>query len=455
MDLRKIPESVVVLTAAVLLAIWPLPDTIALRHLMLLSGSIAASLILTEHRRRLLSKNAWPIYVLFGFFLWLIFHLLVLAGNFQEQLHELTGDWLRNFLAASIGLALGIVLSSPTSSLSPRMQRLRQPLLICGLAGTVIIFCTRYAYEVVLTGQWIHLDFYMTPYLGKTALVIFGSLFLPVVFIKILSARQKTAPQIWYLYGLLGLVATIFTYYFANTKNGFAILVVLFGCFLIRVFTRSAHNQSYRAGFYALPLLCLLVFTYGVKKHLDSNPAWANLIADYKISVQIDQHNNWKDNIAPLPINERGIVVNGSTYQRVSWATAGLELLEEHPFGYGQINHSFGAMAIQKWGDFHKPDGNNRGATHSGWLDFGLGFGIPGLLLIWIPLAVSYRRALKHSDFWNKYAAWTIPVIAFSYVITEVCTSHFIELLFFLTALFSGLTLPPESETSGVHVDSA
>lgn len=450
---RKKSAVVLVVTAAVLLAIWPLPNTMALRHLMLLCGSIASSFILFKNRERLTRLNAWPVFVLFGFFLWLVFHLFVLAGNFEDQLRELTGDWLRNFLAACMGLALGLLLLDPTQQLPSRLQPVQEPLLIWGLAGTVAIFCIRYAYEVIHTAQWTHLNFYMTPYLGKTPLVIFGSLFLPTMFIKILLVREKEVASIWYLYGLIGLIATVVTYYFANTKNGFVMIFLLGGYFMLQVLKASVHTKSHHPVFYVLLLVCLLIFNYAITKHLDTNPAWSNLIADYKISAQIEKQNNWKDNIAPLPLNEQGLTVDYSTYQRVSWAHAGLELLKEHPLGYGQINHSFGALAIHKWADFHKPDGNNRGATHSGWLDFALGFGLPGLLLVWVPLLVSYARARKRSDFWSTYAVWAIPVIAVSYLITEVCTGHFIELLFFMTAFFSGLTLQTTREPTGGHAD--
>ncbi len=410
-------------------------------------------MILTKNAWQLKHLFAWPVYIFFSFFIWLVFHFLFLSGNHEEQWYELTGDWLRNFLAASIGLALGLVLSDPAHHLPSRVQRVQQTILIWGLGGTITIFCIRYAYEVIQTGQWIHANFFMTPYLGKTPLVIFGSLFLPVMFIKILSALRRSEHPIWYLYGVLGLLATVLTYYFANTKNGFAMFVLLFGYFLFHVLTSNTHIKTHRTGIYILLLACLLIFGYVVKKHLDNNPAWPNLLADYKISSQIEKHSNWKNQISPVPSNEYGIPVNGSTYERVAWGYAGLKLLQENPWGYGLINHSFGALAIQKWTDFRKPNGKNRGATHSGWLDFALGFGIPGLLLLWIPLLVSYWRARQRTDFWSVYAVWTIPVIAISYLTTEVCSDHFIELLFFMTAMFSGLTLSSGHEASGANVD--
>jgi hypothetical protein len=293
----------------------------------------------------------------------------------------------------------------------------------------------------------------MTPYLGKTPLVIFGSLFLPVMFIKILSAREGKSSAFWYVCAPLGIAATLYSDYFANTKNGIALFFLLFGYFLLKIAGAGKKVRVQRKGFFVMLLACSLLTGFVLKNHLESNSAWSNLIADYKISTEIEQHNNWKDRVSPLPLNQYGMPVNGSTYERVSWARAGLELLKEHPLGYGQINHSFGALALQKWSDFQKPDGKNRGATHSGWLDFALGFGLPGLLLVCIPLGVSYFRARKRSDFWSTYAVWAIPVIAVSYLITEVCTDHFIELLFFMAALFSGLTLQKANQANGADAD--
>jgi hypothetical protein len=422
------------------------------RHLMLLTGFIAAAFILLPNRHVFNSRQAWPIYFFCSFFIWLLFHLLIPSNHLAEQWKELTGDWVRNFLASIIGLALGIVLSAPKIHLSPKLQKIQEPVLIWGIAGTTSIFCVRYLLEVFQTGQWIHMDFFMTPYLGKTPLVIFGALFIPVLLIKAMDTLQGRERQTWYLYSFLGLLATLLMFYFANTKNGFAIFALLLGAAFITTFTRLAGVRASPPKLGTFALISVFIFGLVIIKHIDSNPAWSNLVANYKTSVKIGEHDNWKNKTSPLPINGNGIAVDGSTYERVAWARAGLELLIENPLGYGLINHSFGALAIQKWSDFHKPDGNNRGSTHSGWLDFTLGFGIPGLLMVCIPLAVSYFRARKRTDFWGVYAAWTIPLIGVSYLTTEVCTGHFIELLFFLTAMFSGLTLQNSRGPTGENV---
>lgn len=440
---NKTSSTAVVLIAALLLALWPLPGTMALRNILLLTGFLFAIPTLKNHFHVLLTRDAWPVYVLFAFFLWLCVHFAFFAGDRVEQRQELFGEWPRSLLAAVLGLALGVVLTSRYNGSNTMRGQHLQTLLILGFAGTVIIFCGRYAYEIFRTDRWLHEDFFMTPYLGKTPLVIFGSIFLPVVFIKVLDALKGQENWRWFIYGILGIVLTLSMFYFGNTKNGFAIFAVLFGCFLFCAFQQTTRSSApLRRGIgIAVLLVCVLTFGFAGKKHLEANSAWSNLIADFKISVQIDRHTNWKDRVSPYPLNEYGTTVNGSTYERVAWARAGIELLREHPYGYGLINHSFGALAIKKWDGFRQPDGKNRGSTHGGWLDFALGFGIVGLLLVWVPLIVALWRTRARHDFWARYTTWAIPVIGLTYLTTEVCTGHFIELLFFMTAMFCGLTL--------------
>lgn len=181
---------------------------------------------------------------------------------------------------------------------------------------------------------------------------------------------------------------------------------------------------------------------FGISKHLERNPQWFSMIADVKVGVDIDHQNRWKNSDAyPLPVNHFGRTVDISIYERSAWFTAGSRLLIENPLGYGLVNHSFGALASAKWPDYKVASEKFRGATHSGWLDFALGLGIPGLLLVLIPLWTSWYRSLYQNGLWFSYASWTIPIMSFAYLTTEVAVGHFIEMLFFMTAFFCGLTL--------------
>jgi O-antigen ligase len=165
----------------------------------------------------------------------------------------------------------------------------------------------------------------------------------------------------------------------------------------------------------------------------------AHKAADFKVGVDIDRQDYWKNGaIYQIPLNQYGTPVNVSTYERTAWFRVGLHLLKENSLGYGLVHHSFDALAQMNYPDFHEPIGNTRGATHSGWIDFALGLGIPGLLLVLVPLFAAWYRSLQQEGLWFSYAAWTIPIMTFGYIANEVAESHYIKMPFFMISFFAG-----------------
>lgn len=421
--------------AACLLAIWPLPNSIGFRHLFLLAGGIFSVSVFRARIAELLSARNYNLWIFFAFYIWLVFHYFVLSTNVEEQWYDLKGDWLRALFASLIGLATGLLVTSPQSTTRGRTL---ETMFVAGLSGTVVIYVARYLLEIVHTGQWIHTDFYMEPFLGKTPLVVFGSMFLCGIFARIslpLAPREKL---VWYAVSALGIFCVGVTYYFSNTKNGFLVFLFIFAVYAVRTLKSHSRRKLSDKIIFVFILLALAGF---LKIHIASNPSWLNFYADVQAGHDIEHNQNWKNaQKYPLPTNERGKIANGSTYERSAWGTAGVILVGEHPLGYGLINHSFGALALEKWPDFYKPVGKYRHASHSGWLDFTLGFGLPGLALVLLPLWIAFFRAAKQEGFWFEYVRWSVPVVTIVYTITEVCTGHFIEFLFFYIALISGIT---------------
>jgi hypothetical protein len=407
----------------------------ALRHLLLVGGLLFALGVLVAHREMLQAKRNWSLWLFFSFFFWLLFHLIVLPTNTAEQIYELRGDWVRAFVASLIGLAAGLLLNKQRTIQS---NAVLQALFISGLAGTVVIYVLRYTWEVVQTGQWVHKDFFMSPYLGKTPLVVFGSLLLCGIFAKLSTTMDNKEKIIWNIISVLAIFCVGLTYFFSNTKNGFLVLIFAFAIYAWRLYRNRRRSRLSDKFIFLIAFFALVGF---LKVHIDSNPAWLNFYADVKAGNDIENNKNWKNaEIYPLPINDNGVVANSSTYERSAWATAGGLLVMENPLGYGLINHSFGALALEKWNDFYKPVGKYRHASHSGWLDFALGFGIPGLLMVLIPMWVSFFRAQKETGFWFEFVRWSVPIITLVYTITEVCTGHFIEFLFFYVAFIGGIS---------------
>ena len=424
------------LLVALLLAIWPLPNTLALRHVLLLGGTTLALPILVAARRDLCARQNWNLWLFLGFYAWLLIHFFLLSVNMEEQTYELRGDWLRSLLAVALGLALALRMVRPPGSAHEARD---SAIFVAGLAGTIAIYMGRYFYEVVQTGVLVHTNFYWQPYLGKTPLVVFGSVLLCGIFARLTAGLNPSNRTPWLVGTGIGIACVAASYYFSNTKNGFIVFLLVFCIYTVKLFLGSTRKRWTDHLTFAV-ILCVL--TAFLSFHIQANPSWLNFFADVKAGQDIDTNQYWKDaEKYPLPTNARGVIANQSTYERSAWATAGMQLVKEHPLGYGLINHSFGALALERWPDFYKPIGKYRHASHSGWLDFTLGFGLPGLLLVLIPLWVAFRRAALQPGFWFAFVRWSVPIVSVVYLITEVCTGHFIEFLFFYIALVTGITL--------------
>ena len=446
-------SSLILLCSALLLAIWPLPETIALRHVLLGIGFITSLILLQTDKSTIFNVAAWPFWVFLGFYPWLLVHLFFFSTDFDAQLYELGHLWMRSLLAVPLGLALGLmlvktrILSVQTESgvLADNFwENICILLILIGFSGTCLIGFGRYAYEVWHTHQWINDQILFVFYKAKPPFVICVALAAPLSFILIIRGINHQISRWWIVAGLLIAALCIFGAYFSNTKNGVVLFVLCLIVFAINLVMRIQWKWK-RATLTLLISAVIASYSFvGIQKHLEKNTAWAQMIADIKVGVDIGNQHWWKDDqVGGPPINSLAKPVNGSTYQRTAWFVAGAQLLSENPFGYGLVHHSFGALAKAKWPDFSKPLGNMRGATHSAWMDFALGLGIPGLLLVLIPLGVAWYRSLYQKGLWFSYVTWTIPILSFAYLTTEANEAHFTELLFFMTAFFCGITLNP------------
>jgi hypothetical protein len=431
-----------------------------LRHITLAIGSATSIFFLYQKKSQIFTYSAWPLYIFIGIFPWLVFHLLFLSHEFNQQYSELRSLWLRCSLAIPIGFTTGIFLSqnyiesqnNPTQHTYKLLARynpesIKLMLIYAGLGGYAFISLGYLFFHWCYAGQTPEITPDMSSnllyrlYKAKIPFVVGGAFFLPLCFILIIRSINHKG-YLWALLGLLGAATGLFVAFFSNTKNGMAIFLIVLIVSIVNCILRlkGSHPRIRLAAFIIGIMLFLSFFI--ISKHLEQNPAWFNLLANVEVGANIDGEKFWRYREANSlsPSNKYGVQVDDSTYERSAWFTAGLLLLTENPLGFGLVRHSFGWLAISKWPDFYKPAIEKRGATHSGWLDLALGIGIPGVLLIWVPLLVSWRRSLSHNGIWFSYTSWAIPIMCFAYLTSEANGQHFIELLFFFVAFFSGIT---------------
>ncbi|NBX79029.1 MAG: hypothetical protein EBQ94_01405, partial [Flavobacteriales bacterium] len=113
---RKNLEWTLVILSSILLGIWAIKGTIALRNILLVSGTLfSIYYIVQEWRYGELKEQCtfWktlPILLIGLAFVWVIAHYFFFSIDPVQQFQELESTWLRAFMASVVGLATGLAL---------------------------------------------------------------------------------------------------------------------------------------------------------------------------------------------------------------------------------------------------------------------------------------------------------------------------------------------------------
>jgi hypothetical protein len=120
----------------------------------------------------------------------------------------------------------------------------------------------------------------------------------------------------------------------------------------------------------------------------------------------------------------------------MAYATRGALLVLQYPMGYGSINRSFVGML-----DHAKVQHKLETQTHSGWIDFGLAFGIPGLLILLSVFIAIITRGFIISGQFGLMAVWLMIGFAPFGVIAEINYKHNFEILLFFISFAAASTI--------------
>jgi hypothetical protein len=432
---------------AILYAVWILPETIFIRHVCLIVGAVLGLYEIIHFRALLVKKSALPVWLLLGLFAWAIFHLLFLSSNFELQLHEFKTIWKRTALGAIFALGLGLALARVGT------QKLKAywPLLYLGLMMPTLIYILKY----ILThhGQvWaLYIPEYLRLqggasifYIAKTSYVCFC---LPTLAVALGQLHLNIRNHIWLSWSnavyVLSIPAIFFVFYGENIKNG-----VIYGTLLLVIFTTllllSNFKQHWKKKVLFISTALVLVAMFLVN-HVQKNESWKTLVADAHIALDTDSYDHWKLSGAKgYPNNELGKIVSVTNYERMAWGKIALSLVPDNPLGYGLIEESFGKLTKQKW-----PESSLR-QSHSGWLDFALGMGIPGLTLVWAAILGAYMLMGRGSHGamtpWVNACQWILFASYMMWFTTEISQRVFFDVLILWIAFSAGLAAALSSE---------
>lgn len=426
-----------------LLTIWVLPNTIALRHVFIGIGLISAIVVIVKTKffkgRRLLEMA--PLILFSLIFIWAITHYFLFSLNPDLELQELKSIWLRALAASIIAIGLSIAL---------RINTFLRPYFFTSLFVVSAINLSAYLYLSYKSGSFIlPADFVWSFVFKKIEAAFFGVIVVSIACANIINLVSKEPNRktffcitLWFL----GISMAIISSLVANTKNG--VIVALGLCFLLaitflaRALFRSG-NSKWGMMISSLFICCLLFGGWKVHTQFASQ-GWGTLWEDAKISSQLDKHNYWRYENAdwgtlvtePFPKNSYDIPVAGNTYQRVSWATEGIHLLNQYPMGYGSINRSF--VGLLNYANIQQ---SLLSQTHSGWIDFGLAFGVPGLLILFATfICIAFKGFFAKNEF-GLIGTWLVLGIVPFGIVAEICYKHNFEILLFYIAFAAASTI--------------
>jgi len=425
-----------ILSVCTLLFIWVLPNTIALRNILLVMGGFAGLFLIGRNWVifKRYSIQAIPLYLVLGLFLWVLVHSAFFSLNRDLELSEVKSLWLRAFAGFLMAIGLGISLH--------KNKHLRG-FFFFSLFFVPIINLLAYCYASYFNSGLIKPNEFVRFLFVKIETTFFGAIasgFAIANLLYFLIVKRKNINFLKLVPYLLGLVLVLVSALLVGTKNGIAISIAL--CLFFGLILLADIFLNFRKTSLASIFACLLVVVAtGViwKGHKASAyEGWDTIFSDAKVAVQVDKYRQWQkgENDFERPTNELGTLVVGNTYFRLAWATVGTRLIAAYPLGYGSINRSFVGML-----DHAGLEHVHQGQVHSGWIDFGLAFGIPGLVLIFSCMVFIIIFGVIQPTLMNLCAAMIVIALFPMGVIAEIAYKQYFEATIFFITLASSLIL--------------
>jgi hypothetical protein len=449
----SIMSALIIFISSALLAIWSLKNTIALRNALLAIGTLLALWLVRQYSKqgKVQSTSSigfafgryTPIALSFLMLIWVVIHYVFFSAEPGQQFQELTSTWVRVLEAILIGAATGLVLRD-----HPRRAQFLWFGILCGFIYLIV----HYLEMFFQTGKAFMPNYYFSsPFGNKINTVLMGGLFISAICGSSAGSLIYNRPQYpWpiYVYWLLGVLAILFSFTtIIDTRNGVGVGIILIASWALYIGISKLRQQirsdklDWKIGLATLvPVILIVIF---VQQHLSINRGWAHFVDDITVAVKIDEVPHWQDvKKYGYPNTASGEPVYPNNYERAAWATAGINALSKNPLGYGMLEHSLGKVIRQSY-----PEAMIR-SSHSAWIDLGLAFGIPGLILTIGALLSSIVLALKSSSTNRLVVIWIASDLLLTFTIAEVSSKHTIEILFFSIALLNTMLLEQENANS-------
>lgn len=410
-----------------LLFTWSLPDVPALRYwLMFLSLLGVAKLTSWQGLLSVWQANRTVFGLLAAFTLWLVWQAVFISHETRWALKELSSQWLNALLA----LALGILLASAS-----REKKLWSGAMITTALIGVWVVQAMIAVGQSVTHWWLHGQLLrgLVPLTGgKLEMSFILNMLLAALTVDLLfracHARRFLRLPWWLFIGAatMGLASL----YLAGARNGVIGLMFLAVSGSLLYSIHQARHQGVRRGVLGGAVLLALVMSLAVMSY-QTDKRWPAFMESAALGWDIDGQHAWQDiNHAKLPLMKSGVVVDASAYTRVAFIHVGLRLINKFPLGVGYGRNAF-SHALQQSGVIAQV-----GHAHSGWIDLGIGGGLPAVML-WLLFmgSLMITGGIRYFCDQNPHGLWLL-FLATGFVgrmvIDSVNRDHMLQMFLFL-----------------------
>ncbi|MDO8314110.1 MAG: O-antigen ligase family protein [Rugosibacter sp.] len=419
-----------------LLFTWSLPDVPALRYwLLFLSLLGVARLTSWQSLPPVWRANRWVFGLLAAFTLWLVWQAVFISHQTLWALKELKGQWLNALLA----LGLGVLLACAS----------REKKLWSGAIITTTLIGVWVLQAMIAVGQsvahwWLHGELLrgLVPLTGgKLEMSFILNMLLAALTVDLLfrACHARRFLQLPWKVVIGAAAISLTSLYLAGARNGVIGLLFLAVSASLLYSIHRIRQQGVRRGMLGGAMLLALVMSLAVISYQADN-RWPAFMESTALGWDIDGQRAWMDiDHAPLPVMKSGVAVDASAYIRVAFIHAGLRLIEELPLGVGYGRNAF-SHALRETGVDAQV-----GHAHSGWIDLGIGAGIPAVVL-WLLFmgSLMVTGGVRYFRDQNPHGLWLL-FLASGFigrmVVDSVNRDHMLQIFLFLAGYLLAMSI--------------
>ncbi len=372
--------------------VFPIPHTIALRNAFLLIGVIALLWTCRKTLPRLppwLKPTAWWLIALT---VWIVFHSVAVSPSPTFALDQFRANWLMPLLLGAIAAWAATQLPRERALQAVTIAFSAHILWLLGWQSRIWLTAGGWPFKATPFGSY---DFQGTLNTFLLALLLADRLCWTLRRYSPLALSPRSG---WALL-LLSLVSDLAL----QSRNSTVISLVLLAAASLTL--ANAQSRHRRFVFVVLSVLALLGVGSATFDHRwqglreSATVGWTST----DLTWLTTDGKSWQE--AKWPATASGKPLEFSAYFRAAMARQSVDFIAEHPLGIGFGHDAFGrAIAIR-----HRHSG--LGSSHSGWLDFALGTGLPGLALLLVTAAIAMRSGWR--EFSERHDAQALLLVFF------------------------------------------